>query len=217
MEGPWPLVGRDEELRRVAAAIRPGAEGIVVAGRAGVGKTRLAREALAAQAGRRGNVVWAHGSAAARPFPLGAFAGLLDVPAGDAAETIGRALGELARRQPLVLAVDDAHLLDEHSAIVLHRAVVRRLAPVLVTLRTGEPSPDTVTSLWKDEHLPRLELAPLDVAATSGLVARVLGGPVESASVHRLWSLTEGSPLFLRHLLAGEVLAGRFSPASGIW
>ena len=74
-----------------------------------------------------------------------------------------------------------------------------------------------VTSLWKDDHLPRLDLAPLDVAETTGLVARVLGGPVESASAHRLWTLTQGSPLFLRHLLAGEVSAGRFTPASGIW
>ena len=217
MERQWPLTGRDEELRRVAAAIRPGAAGIVVAGPAGVGKTRLAREALAVSGGRGATVVWAHGSTAARPLPLGAFAGLLDVPAGDAAETIGRALDQLARQRPLVLAVDDAHLLDEHSAIVLHRVVVRRLAPVVVTLRTGEPAPDTVTSLWKDDHLPRLDLAPLDVAETTGLVARVLGGPVESASAHRLWTLTQGSPLFLRHLLAGEVSAGRFTPASGIW
>jgi DNA-binding NarL/FixJ family response regulator len=217
MERPWPLTGRDEELRRVAAAIRPGAAGIVVAGPAGVGKTRLAREALAAPGGRNATVVWAHGSTAARPLPLGAFAGLLDVPPGDAAETIGRALNQLARQQPLVLAVDDAHLLDEHSAIVLHRVVVRRLAPVVVTLRFGEPAPDTVTALWKDDHLPRLDLSPLDVAETTSLVARVLGGPVETASAHRMWTLTQGSPLFLRHLLAGEVSAGRFTASSGIW
>ena len=217
MERPWPLTGRDKELRRVAAALRPGAAGIVVAGPAGVGKTRLARESLGVPGGRGATVVWAQGSLAARPFPLGAFAGLLELPAGDAAETIGRALDQLARQQPLVLAVDDAHLLDEHSAIVLHRAVTRRLAPAVVTVRTGEPAPDTVTSLWKDDHLPRLDLAQLDVAETTGLVARVLGGPVESASAHRLWTLTQGSPLFLRHLLAGEVSAGRFTPVSGIW
>ncbi|WP_345710597.1 AAA family ATPase, partial [Kineococcus glutinatus] len=217
MERPWPLAGRDEELRGVAAAVRPGAAGIVVAGPAGVGKTRLAREALAAPGRRGATVVWAHGSTAARPLPLGAFAGLLDVRTGDAAGTIARALDSLARQQPLVLAVDDAHLLDEHSAIVLHRVVVRRMAPALVTLRAGEPAPDAVTSLWKDEHLPRLDLAPLDVARTTDLVARVLGGPVEQASAHRLWTLTQGSPLFLRHLLTGEVSAGRFTPASGIW
>ncbi|MGY1723336.1 LuxR C-terminal-related transcriptional regulator [Blastococcus sp. SYSU DS0533] len=217
MQRPWPLAGRDEELRTVAAAVRPGAVGIVVAGPPGVGKTRLAREALAAPGGRRATAVWAHGSTAARPFPLGAFAGLLDVPPGDAAELIGRALDALTRRRPLVLAVDDAHLLDEHSAIVLHRVVVRRLAPVVVTLRSGEPAPDAVTSLWKDDHLPRLDLAPLDAACTAGLVARVVGGPVEPGSARRLWRLTEGSPLFLRHLLAGEVAAGRFAPASGLW
>ncbi len=217
MEQPWPLAGRDVELRAVTAAVRPGAPGIVVAGPAGVGKTRLAREALAGSGHREARVVWAYGSTAARLLPLGAFAGLLDVPTGDAAETIGRALDQLAGQQPMVLAVDDAHLLDEHSAIVLHRVVVRRLAPVVVTFRTGEPVPDTVTSLWKDDHLPRLDLAPLDVAETTGLVARVLGGPVESASAHRLWTLTQGSPLFLRHLLAGEVSAGRFTPASGMW
>lgn len=217
MERPWPLTGRDEELRRVVAATRPGAPGIVVAGPAGVGKTRLAREALAVPRGRTATVVWAHGSTAARPFPLGAFAGVLDVPAGDAAETIGRALEQLVRQQPLVLAVDDAHLLDEHSAIVLHRVVARRLAPALVTLRTGEPAPDAVTSLWKDDHLTRLDLEPLDAGQTTGLVARVLGGPVESTSAHRLWTMTQGSPLFLRHLLTGEVSAGRFTPASGIW
>lgn len=217
MERPWPLTGRDDELRSVAAAVQPGAAGIVVAGPAGVGKTRLAREALAVPRDRGATVLWAQGSAAARPYPLGAFAGLLDVPPGDAAETIGRALDQLAAREALVLAVDDAHLLDEHSAIVLHRLVVRGLAPVVVTLRTGESAPDTVTSLWKDEHLPRLDLAPLDAADTTGLVARVLGGPVDSASAHRLWTLTEGSPLFLRHLLVGEVAAGRFAPTSGIW
>jgi DNA-binding CsgD family transcriptional regulator len=217
MERSWPLTGRDDDLRRVVAAIRPGAAGIVVAGPAGVGKTRLAREALAVPGARGATVVWAHGSTAARPFPLGAFAGLLDVSPGDATGTIGQALDQLGRQQSLVLAVDDAHLLDEHSAIVLHRVVVRRLAPVLVTLRTGEPAADTVTSVWKDDHVPRLDLTPLDVSETTGLVARVLGGPVESASAHRLWTLTQGSPLFLRHLLAGEVAAGRLTPASGIW
>ncbi|MFE6645199.1 LuxR C-terminal-related transcriptional regulator [Nocardioides sp. NPDC057772] len=217
MERPWPLTGRDDELRRVAAAIRPGAAGVIVAGPAGVGKTRLAREALAGSVRHGETVVFAQGSAAARPFPLGAFAGLLDVPPGEAAETIGRALDQLARQLPLVLAVDDAHLLDEHSAIVVHRVVARRLAPVLITLRTGESAPDIVTSLWKDDHLPRLDLGPLDAGQSTQLIARVLGGPVDTGSAHRLWTMTEGSPLFLRHLLTGEVSAGRFTAASGIW
>lgn len=216
MERSWPLTGRDDELRAVAAAARAGA-GIVVAGRAGVGKTRLVREALTARRERGVDVVWAQGSSAARPVPLGAFAGMLDLPAGDGADVVGAALDQLAARPDPVLVVDDAHLLDEHSAIVLHRAVVRGTARAVVTVRAGEPCPDLVTALWKDEHLRRLDLAPLDAERTTGLVAQVLGGPVESASAHRLWTLTEGSPLFLRHLLTGEVASGRLTPASGLW
>lgn len=217
VERPWPLTGRDRELRRVVAAVRPGAAGVVVAGTAGVGKTRLARDAVAGAEAGGLNVIWAHGSAAVRPMPLGAFAGLLDMSPGDAADSINRALRQLAKQRPLVLVVDDAHLLDEHSAIVLDRVVVRRLGPVVVTVRTGEPALDIVASLWKDEHLPRLELRPLSNPDTTELVSRVLGGPVDSASADRLWTMTQGSPLFLRHLLAGEVGAGRFNLASGIW
>lgn len=214
MGRPWPLTGRDAELDEIVASVRPGAAGILVVGPAGVGKTRLVREA-AARAGAR--VVWALASRAARPYPLGAFAGLVDVPPGDAAAAVGRVLDDLARRRPAVLGVDDAHLLDELSALVLHRVAVGRVVPVLVTVRDGHPAPDPVTALWKDELLPRRDLAPLDRTTTTELVARALAGPVETASAHRLWALSGGSPLFLRHLVTGEVAAGRLSPASGVW
>ncbi len=238
MERVWPLTGRDAELREITAALRPRAlgtaatgravvaggpvvaGGIVVAGPAGVGKTRLAGEAAARVAAGGIRVVWAHGSRAARPFPLGAFAGHVDLPSGEGSPAVGRVLDHLVRLAaggPLVLAVDDAHLLDELSAVALHRVVVRGLARVVVTVRDGEPAPDPVTALWKDDLLPRLDLAPLDAPTTAALVAQVLGGPVESGSAHRLWGLTRGSPLFLRHLLSGEVASGRLGPASGIW
>ncbi|WNB86554.1 hypothetical protein [Cellulomonas sp. ATA003] len=99
-------------------------------------------------------MAWALGSRAAHPFPLGAFAGLVDVPAGDAAGAVTRALDALVRRGRLVLAVDDAHLLDDLSAVVLHRVVVRGIAPVLVTVRDRETAPDLVTALWREDLLP---------------------------------------------------------------
>lgn len=217
MERVWPLTGRDTELRQVAAAVLPGAAGILVAGAAGVGKTRLVRDALARTAARGTRVVWALGATATQPTPLGAFAGLVDLPPGDAGTAVARMLEHLAALRPLVLAVDDAHLLDELSAVVLHRVVLRGLAPVVVTVREPAPAPDLVTSLWKDDLVPRLDLSSLDRPTTASLVARVLRGPVESGSAQRLWTLSGGSPLFLRHLLTQEVASGRLSPASGLW
>ncbi|MFC5380474.1 helix-turn-helix transcriptional regulator [Aquipuribacter nitratireducens] len=218
MERQWPLTGRDSELQQVAAGVRPGAAGIVVAGPPGAGKTRLVREALAAGASRGARVLWVQGGEATRQVPLGLFAGVLRLPEGDGgASAVAAAVDELATLAPLVLVVDDAHLLDPLSAVVVHRAAVRRLGPVVLTLRHGTSPPDPATSLWKDGALERLDLDLLDADATASLVAAVLDGPVETRSVRRLWALTQGSPLFLRHLLPAEVAAGRFSPASGLW
>jgi MoxR-like ATPase len=48
------FVGRDDELRRVAGALRRSPAVVLVEGEAGIGKSRLVREALAAGAGGRG-------------------------------------------------------------------------------------------------------------------------------------------------------------------
>jgi len=215
MERAWPLIGRESELDAIGRAVRE--SGVLLAGPAGVGKTRLAREAVSLAGGRGLRHVWAQGSSAARAVPLGAFAGVVDLPAGEPTRIVPDALAALLAGGPLLLVVDDAHLLDELSALVLHRLVTRRLAPAVVTVRDGEAVPDAVTALWKDDHLTRLDVGPLAEDTTAHLVAQVLGGPVASAATHRLWALTGGAPLFLRHLIRGEVGSGRLSPATGLW
>jgi AAA ATPase domain len=217
----WPLVGRDEELRFVAAALRsrtsPG--GVVLAGAAGVGKTRLAREALR-RAARQGNQTrWAYGTASARSTPLGAFEGLLGDLGPDPAKIVRRAvenLGSPSGPRPLI-AIDDAHELDELSALVVHNLVVRGTATILVTLRSGEHAPDAVTSLWKDEHLPRLELQALSAVETTALLEHALEAPVDSMGADRLWSLSQGNLLFLRLLVDGELRSGRLRKVAGLW
>ena len=50
----WPLIGRSEEMRAIQAAILASdVSGIVVYGAAGVGKSRIAREALSAAESQR--------------------------------------------------------------------------------------------------------------------------------------------------------------------
>jgi AAA ATPase-like protein len=73
----WPLVGRSEELAVIAEATRATGErahGIVLSGSAGVGKTRVAREAVASCSARSARRHWIIGTASARSVPLGAFA-----------------------------------------------------------------------------------------------------------------------------------------------
>jgi hypothetical protein len=191
-----------------------------LAGQAGVGKTRLAREALAAAEKRGVLTRWAVATASARALPLGAFAATLGVVGQDPARLMRQASETLlagAGRAGVIVGVDDAHLLDELSAVLVHQLVLRRAAGVVLTLRSGERAPDAVTALWKDGHLPRLELQPLDQDETATLVEARLGGPVDSVAARRLWSITQGNALYLRQLVDSELELGRLHQVAGVW
>ena len=201
--------------------------GVVLAGPAGVGKTRVALECLrvARQKGLATDRVTATRSAAM--LPLGAFAPLLPTPAVSAdggfehrADLLRRsaaALEERAGGHPLLLLVDDAHLLDDVSAALIHQLVDTRSAFVLATIRSGEPAPDPVMSLWKDGLAERLELTGLPAHSVKDLLAAVLGGTVDRAAAAQLAVLCQGNVLFLRELVLGALHDGTLRDEGGIW
>ena len=78
MDVTWPLVGRQAELEVLSAALADTrAGGVVLAGEAGIGKTRLAREALARAEAAGLEVEWLAATRAAASIPFGAVSHLL--------------------------------------------------------------------------------------------------------------------------------------------
>ena len=212
----WPLTCRGRELDAVTALLTIDAPyaGVAVVGGAGVGKTRLAREAAAVAAQRGWAVRPVEGSPAAQAIPLGAFAPWIDRLDDQPLNLVGAVIAAITAAPedtPVLVSVDDAHLLDDLSAFVVHQLVRRGAARVIATLRSGEAVSDTVTALWKDSHLLRLDLEPLDRAGCDALLGAALGGPVNSAAAGRIWELTHGNVLFLHQLVRQELEAGRLS------
>jgi predicted ATPase len=177
----WPLIGRDQEISEVTGLIGNNAyRGVALAGKPGVGKSRLAREAIRAAADAGWTVRRAAATATSRSIPLGAFAQWTDDFEGAPLALARKVIAALrAGTEPdrLLVFVDDGHLLDDLSALVVHQLVQSEAATVIVTIRTGETAPDAVTALWKDGLLRRRELPPLSRSETDELLAAALGTP----------------------------------------
>jgi DNA-binding CsgD family transcriptional regulator len=218
----WPLTGRAEELKIIAGAVCPDEPhaGVVIAGSPGVGKTRLAREAAAIAADRGWLVRWVAGTTAAQSVPLGALAQWADRFEGNPLQLVGGVIATMTAspdRAPVLVIVDDARLLDNLSAFVIHQLVLRQSASVILTIRAGGPAPDAVTALWKDGHLQRLDLQPLSRGESDALLASVLDGPLDTACAERMWRLTHGNVLFLHQLVTQESQAARLVSHDGTW
>ena len=94
-----------------------------------------------------------------------------------------QALAEMGRGRPLVVFVDDAHLLDGGSAMPVHQLALTGTATVLVTVQSGQTAPDPVVALWRDALAERIDVGALPDAAIEELLVTVLGGPVDTASL----------------------------------
>ena len=192
----WPLVGRTADLSTVLERLdRDAPAAIVIAGPAGVGKSRLLKE-VAARAVERGWVTRTLiGTRAAASIPFGAVASLLTDRLEDASSVeilahARRALAGADNEPAPLLIVDDAQRLDPGSAAVVHQVVAEGCCRLVATMRSGEPVPDAIDSLWTSGSAERIELRGLSLAETGELLAAVLGGPVDGATRQRFWEST---------------------------
>ncbi|MEU8361564.1 AAA family ATPase [Nonomuraea sp. NPDC048882] len=234
----WPFAGREQELGHLLRLTRdPTAQGVLVTGPPGVGKSALAGRL----AGRLGGAFTVRASRALRnvpggsPLPAygtgsgcgggGASCGCGGTSRGGATACgggTGHCGGECGgcRCSPgleVLTLVDDAHLLDSHSAEVLAALVragrIRLIATVCSEANAGGP----VVELWRDGRLRRFDVDPLGKADVSAVLATALGGPADNTTVSTLTELTGGNALWLRELMHAMRASRSLQHAGGVW
>ncbi len=236
------LVGREPEQRRIAtlvAGARVRQSGVLmIRGEAGIGKTAL----LDDTAGRAGEmqVLRASGSefetgigfSGLHQLLLPAIGMIEHLPeqlsaalevalmlrSGPVPErfAVGVAalslLSRCAEDAPLLLIVDDAHLLDPASAETISFIARRLVADPIALVMSSRPEPDAVLN---SAGLPTLELGGLDAADAAELVAAQAEPPGPEGSA-ALYEVTAGNPLALLELSRSPDFVGRLSPESPI-
>ena len=179
------LLGRDRELASLRDWLADAATGrgrlVLVAGGAGIGKTRLAQELAREADGAR--VVWGHCAdtegappfwpwsqvlrGLGEPLPGAATDGPAESPPDRfrAVDAVAGAVLAHAAVRPLLLVVDDVHWADASSLLVLrHLADRAPAAPLLLlaTLREGAPDDPLGRALPDLQRAPDAELLRLD-------------------------------------------------------
>ena len=190
----WPIVGRRPELEVFERTLTSdGYAGLVIHGRPGVGKTRLADECRNQAAASGHPTERVVGSRTTALLPLGAVAALLADGLGRSGpdgqdhapalfEQTRRALHQRHRGRRLVIVADDVSLLDDVSLALLGYLAVQGTIFLIATVRTGEPVPDLLTDLWRDGRLERVDLHDLSRAHLDTLLHLALGGPIEAGA-----------------------------------
>lgn len=213
--------GRGATRKHLESAFGSG-PGAVLVGAPGVGKTVMARAAAKAFAKDHPRVTsrWVSATESAKLIPFGAFSHLVELAGADEPAMLLRVAQDALRRDAahgLTLIVDDAHHLDTLSATLVHQIAIAGFARLLLTVRDGEVCPDAITALWKDDILARCDIHPFDADESAVLLEQVLGGPVEGVSSDRMFDVSQGNPLYLRHLVVAAVNTGSLRQVEGVW
>ncbi|MGD9997082.1 MAG: LuxR C-terminal-related transcriptional regulator [Ilumatobacteraceae bacterium] len=194
-------VGRDVEVARFRDLLASSRTGVVLHGATGVGKTRLAADLveLASELGHVARFISGRGSTT--DLPLAPFAPLM--PAGfawsEGVSLLVTARSEVERLgsgSPVVLGVDDAHLLDPASATLVHQLVSTGAARLVATVRDDEWVPQPIVELWRTGMVERWSVGKLNDAHVLEVIVAELGSDLPLRVADDAVRLCAGNPLY---------------------
>ncbi len=200
--GEWPLLERWQLFERIAAA----ADGCVLVGPAGVGKSTAARLAfggadvpiVAGVLGLAGIPLGAL-NMAEMTSPLPVVGSVAHVDADDLVTHV-RAWLRHFREGSRAVIVDDPAALDPESIAVLVDEMRWGLR-VVITRRPDQDLPEAMAEVVTTRALPTIEIDPFDASMVGLAIESALGREPSAATVEQLSALSGGNPMLLREIV----------------
>jgi tetratricopeptide (TPR) repeat protein len=169
-----------------------------------------------------------YGAELGRVIPELASAG--DTPGGPEEEeryrlfdAVSEVLNDIARRQPVVLVLDDLHWADKPTLLML-RQMVRAAgeSPLLIvaTIRdTERPAAlvDMLVQLRREHYFDRIELSGLDEQDATALIGEFGPQGIPEHVNRALWEETKGNPFFLEEMVRHLGSTAPNAEGNGAW
>ncbi len=224
-----PLVGRAAECAIVAGLLDDAARGrggaLELRGAPGIGKSAMVEHAIGLASrfrvlrttGVESEMAFGYAGVHQLVLPILGHLGVLPAPQLAALEAaLGRSphealdpflvglavlslLTEAARAQPCLVVIDDAHWLDDESAVALS-FVARRIGSERIAMLVA--TRETAASRTRFSGVERLDLAGLAAQEAIELLAAVAGPHVDGDVARQIVAAAEGHPLALVELPA---------------
>ena len=177
----------------------------VLTGPRGCGKSHLLRlvHTSLARVGRNAPLIV--GSAPGSRVPLGAFAGVTDLPAAALASPAAVVDAFARDRAEGVLLVDDVELLDEASLYVVSHLISATRIPAVLTVRDLASAPPSIRHLYDGGHVEEVPVEPLSDADAERLLRDLVEGDVTPRARIELLAAARGNPLHLREIVRGSL------------
>ncbi|MGW1617332.1 LuxR C-terminal-related transcriptional regulator [Streptomyces sp. NPDC002285] len=191
--------------------------GVLLAGPTGVGKTRLASDALDTLSSTRQVIkVMSTWPDCERPDSCGCVAGGI-CRAQPVREVFNSLHAAPQSGRGAIIFIDDVHLLDPATSAMVLDLAEQQAVLLLITLNTDEAAPAAVTMLWKDNHVHRMEIGPLNSGDSRRLAGELTGHKLDRSAAVYLARLSDGNPLLLRELIRNAQQQQLFTPSPSGW
>ena len=196
---------RQDTVDRLVEGTMTHGRAVVLTGPRGSGKSHTLRRTQTALLAAGANAPLIVGIASGVSVPLGAFAGVEDLPAA-ALESPAAVVDAFARRRSQsVLLVDDVALLDDASLYVVTQLISTTRMPTIVTSRDLGAAPQSIRDLYDGGRLTETALSALSDAEARMLVSSLVGGELTPRAQAEVLAAADGNPLHLREIIRGSL------------